>query len=45
MGLMDNMDMDSIKARIQELSQKDEKGQLDDNGRQELSMLKSKIKM
>ncbi len=56
MGIMDNMkdsindkkddmNIDSMKARIEELRHKDEMGQLDDNGRQELSMLKSKIKM
>ncbi len=44
-GIMDNMagkfgDMDSMKARYEELKSKDSKGELDDRGRAELDQLR-----
>jgi hypothetical protein len=45
MGLMDNMkdkmsDMDSMRARFEDLKQKEQMGDLDDKGREELNKLK-----
>ncbi len=41
-GIMDNMgDMDTMKARYEELKIKDQTGQLDDSGRAELDQLRS----
>lgn len=50
MGMMDNikhkmedMDMDSMRARYEELRRKDENGQLDDKGREELGRLRERM--
>lgn len=45
MGLMDNMqdDMGDMRARYDELNRMDQNGELDDEGRDELMRLRSRI--
>lgn len=40
MGLMDNMNSEQKMDRIKELSSKEESGELDDKGREELAKLR-----
>lgn len=41
----DNMDRDAMMAQYNELSQQEQSGQIDDQGRERLSMLRSKLNM
>lgn len=43
MGLMDNMSSEQKMDRIKELSNKEESGELDDKGREELRKLREGI--
>lgn len=47
MGIQDTMDSmsDSMKDRMEELSNREKAGELDDKGREELAMLRSKMNM
>jgi hypothetical protein len=42
-GMADNMSKDNMKARIDELSNKEQAGELSDEGREELARLRSKM--
>jgi len=51
MGMMDdmkdkasNMSQDQIQARVSELMDKEKRGELSDQGREELNMLRGKMK-
>ncbi len=43
MGTIDNMSGDQMRARIDELSNKEQAGELTDEGREELATLRSRM--